>query len=68
MRPFDLSLLVPKRYRPVAKAVVAFALPLVAQVVVLVNEQGVSVGNAIRTVVVAALISYATYETTNRKK
>lgn len=67
MRPFDLSLLVPKRYRPAAKAVIAFVLPLVSQIVVLVSEQGLSVGNAIRTVVVSALISYATYETTNRK-
>lgn len=66
MRP-DLSSLVPKRYRKAAKAVVAFVLPLVAQVVLLVADTGVTVGAAARSVVVAALISWATYETKNRK-
>lgn len=63
--PTVLINLVSKRYRPVAKAVYAFVLPLVAQVVVQVTQNGITVGNAIRSVVVAAIIAAFVHQVPN---
>lgn len=64
--PTILISLVPKKFRPVAKAVYAFVLPLVAQVVIQVTDNGVTVGNAIRSVLVAAAIAAFVHQAPNR--
>lgn len=63
--PTVLVNLLPKRLRPVAKAVYAFVLPLVAQIVIQVTDNGVTVGNAIRSVLVAAAISAFVHQAPN---
>jgi hypothetical protein len=65
--PTLLVALIPERLRPVAKAVYAFVLPLVAQIVLQVTQNGVTFGNAVRSVVVSALIALAVHQAPNLK-
>lgn len=57
--------LVPKKFKPVAKATYAFVVPLAAQVVVQVTQNGVTVGNAARSVAVAAVIAFFVHQVPN---
>lgn len=59
--------LVPLKLRPVAKAVYAFVVPLGAQVVLQVTQNGVTLGNAIRSVAVAAAIAVLVHQVPNAK-
>jgi hypothetical protein len=65
--PALLLALIPKNLRPVAKAVYAFVLPLAAQIILQVTQNGVTLGNAVRSVAVAAVIALAVHQAPNRR-
>lgn len=65
--PAVLAAFIPSRYQHVAKAVYAFVIPLVAQIVVQVVNNGVTVGNAVRSVLVSAAIAYFVHQAPNAR-
>lgn len=65
--PTVLLALIPQKYQNIAKAIYAFVLPLAAQVILQVTQNGVTVGNALRSVAVAAVIALAVHQVPNKK-
>lgn len=63
--PELLIALVPQKFQAIAKAVYAFVLPLALQVVIQVTQNGITLGNAIRSVCVAAVVAYAVHQVPN---
>jgi hypothetical protein len=65
--PELLLALVPKKFRPVAKAFYAFIVPLIGQVILQVTDNGITLGNAIRIVAVSAVIAAFVHQAPNTK-